>query len=248
MGIHCKAWHELRLLESRGTWSGEFLMDELETFETDRLTRPVTVPVLIHRESLFVVHAETAALPPRGRLDVYRTLRKLRDEAKFGKRKSGSRAAVERTLLKIGPLLHPSQSLSIATDRKSSYRKLIQTHYGAVFGSHVQESSRTKRGRGNVLFPINHTLAMLRDGVSRLVRRSWAASKLRVRLEEHLWIWIAYRNYVRNITNESPGETPATASGVWSRPSSSSEIFRWRTDFLSWHGQRIGPVSVCVGE
>lgn len=240
MGLHCKAWHGERLAESRGAWFGTFLMDELETFETDRLTRPVTVPVLIQRRSLFVVHAEAAPLPPRGRLDAYRTLRKLRDEAKFGKRRSGSRAAVERTLLTLSPLLHPSESLNIATDRKSSYRKLIRTHYWSRFGCHAQESSKTKRGRANVLFPINHTLAMLRDGVSRLVRRSWGASKRRDRLEDHLWIWIAYRNYVRDITVSSPGTTPAMAAGVLSSPLGPSQIFRWRFVGQSVTDSRLG--------
>jgi hypothetical protein len=38
---------------------------------------------------------------------------------------------------------------------------------------------------------------MMRDGISRLVRRSWGASKLRARLELHAWIWVVWRNYVR---------------------------------------------------
>ena len=92
----------------------------------------------------------------------------------------------------------------------------------------VRYSSRAKRDRGNPLFPINHTLAMLRDGVSRLVRRSWAASKRRSKLELHLWIWACWRNYVRGITNKARHVTPAMAAGLERRPFRKDELLAWR--------------------
>ncbi|MBL7008437.1 MAG: hypothetical protein ISR76_05525, partial [Planctomycetes bacterium] len=70
--------------------------------------------------------------------------------------------------------------------------------------------------------------AMMRDGVSRLVRRSWAASKRRERLEQHLWIWLVYRNYLRGVTNEAPRVTPAMAVGVDDRKRTRTELLRWR--------------------
>lgn len=208
--------------------AGVWVFDELETFETDRRVRPVTVPVLIQRTSLFVVHVETAPLPPRGNLRPYHQLRRLRDERLYGIRKSGSREACERTLLKLKPLLSEGQYFDFITDRKSSYRKIIRTHFMQRFASHVQEYGKAARTCDNPLFPINHTLAMLRDGVSRLVRRSWCASKLRARLEDHLWIWVAYRNYVRGITNEDPRITPAMAAGVFPRQLQVAGLFHQR--------------------
>lgn len=242
MGAHCQQWHQDQLVDSAARFRGTFVMDEMESFETDRRVRPITIPVLIQKGSLFVIHAESAPLPPRGRLDAFRQLRKLRDERLYGKRQSGSRAAVERTLLTLGPLLHPRASLNLITDRKSSYRKLVWTHFADRFGSHVQESSRTKRSPANPLFPINHTLAMLRDGVSRLVRRNWGAAKLRARLDEHIWIWIAYRNYVRGVTNKKARVTPAMVAGVADRQLVPADIFRWRW-IRRLDGQRIRPAS-----
>ena len=69
---------------------------------------------------------------------------------------------------------------------------------------------------------------MLRDGVSRLVRRTWAASKEGARLRLHLWIWACWRNYVCGITNRSPGVTPAMVAGVASRPLGKDELLGWR--------------------
>ncbi len=92
----------------------------------------------------------------------------------------------------------------------------------------LRTSSKAKRDYSNPLFPINHTLAMARDGISRLVRRSWAASKLRERLEWHAWIWAAWRNYVRAITNQAPKVTPAMAAGVTGKRWSVAKVCAWR--------------------
>ena len=228
MGEHCRKWHQLRLRHAAGTLEPRFVFDELETFETDRRVRPVTVPVLIQNSTLFVVHAETAPLPPRGRLDPVRQQRKERDERLYGKRRSGSRAACERTLKKIAWLMDPEEYLDLVTDRKSSYRRLRREHLNERFASHVMEYSKSARNRSNPLFPINHTLAMMRDGLSRLVRRSWCHAKKREWLEYQIWVWIVYRNYIREITNKDKRNTPAMAAGVYWWRLRAQDVFRWR--------------------
>ena len=78
---------------------------------------------------------------------------------------------------------------------------------------------------------IDHTLAMMRDGISRLVRRTWAASKLRARLERHAWIWAVWRNYVRGVTNRAPATSPAMAIGVEEKRWRMGEICAWKVPF-----------------
>jgi hypothetical protein len=121
------------------------------------------------------------------------------------------KAAFER-LLKSCP---KEGRITVWTDKKSTYATLLRKLFGARC-RHVTIISTRKRDVFNPLWPINHTLARLRDGISRLVRRTWAASKLRQRLEGHLSIWICYRNYVRGRTNWKPRETPAMALGLHS--------------------------------
>jgi hypothetical protein len=115
----------------------------------------------------------------------------------------------------------------VQTDRKASYATRLLRLFGERL-RHERHSSRAPRTYGTPLFPINHTLATMRDAVSRLVRRSWAASKLRSRLEMHLWIWIAYRNYVRGITNRARRTTPAMALGIDRAQWLPEELLRWR--------------------
>jgi len=207
--------------------SGTFQLDELETYEHSRLLAPVTVPVVIERSSFFVVDLEVAPLPCRGRLSEMDRVRKRERERVHGVRKSGSREAVKRCFDTLAAFHAPGSAVAVDTDRKSTYPGLLKRCLGSRV-RHLRHSSTAKRDYGNPLFPINHTLAMLRDGVSRLVRRTWAASKLRQRLALHAWMWIAWRNYIRGITNQSPATSPAMALHVETRQWSVTELCAWR--------------------
>jgi len=229
LGRHCRDFHEscLRGNRLRGGLRGTFQLDELETYETDRRLFPVTVPVLIERDSFFVVHAETAPIPARGGLRPRDVERKKAAEVRYGRRRSGSRESVERSFAALRRALDPGFSPDIQTDRKTSYIGIVRRQIPR-FASHSRIHSSEVRNTKNLLFPINLTLAMLRDGVSRLVRRSWGASKLRRRLEDHLWIWIAWRNYVRGITVTRTEVTPAMQMRVVGTKLSSASLLRWR--------------------
>ena len=229
LGKHCREFHNsmLERARARGGLGGTFQLDELETFEDSRRLKPVTVPVLIERQSYFVLHAACAPLPARGGLSPAWRRKKEDLERELGKRRSGSVAVVRESFELLARWHQPLGPVAVQTDRKSSYAANLKRIFGHRV-RHERHSSQAVRSYGNPLFPINHTLAMMRDGVSRLVRRTWAAAKLRDRLALHLWIWIAYRNYVRGITNESPHTTPAIALGVdpgkWKR----EELLAWR--------------------
>lgn len=217
----------LERARTRGWLGGRFQLDEQETFERDRLLRPVTLPVLIHQESRFVVHVEAAPLPARGKLRPRDLERKRRLEAKEGVRRSGSRRAVKRCFEVLARALGGGAPAVIVTDEKPSYATvLVETLAGRFV--HEQKSGKLQKTVSNALWPINHTLAMLRDGPSRLVRETWAASKERAWLAEHVWIWIAYRNYIRCFTNKQKRTTSALKAGLVSRMFSKTNFFEWR--------------------
>lgn len=229
LGRHCRDLHERYLLRARPQAVGArvFQLDELETFEHDRRLKPLTVPVLIDGSSRFVLHAAAAPLPARGRLRARDRERKRLQELAEGRRRSGSRQAVAECWEVLARLTGPCGLVQVATDRKRQYRSQLVRRFGSRL-IHYVASSRAPRTHGSLLFPINHTLAMLRDGLSRLVRRSWAASKKAARLALHQWIWIAWRNYVRGVTNRAPRVTPAMALGVAERQLTIQELLRER--------------------
>jgi transposase-like protein len=95
---------------------GSFSLDELETFEQNRRLCPVTVPVLIERKTLFVVHAEVAPMAARGNLG-RREREKLDErEAREGRRKSGSRDAVDRCFGLLADVHDREALVDVVTD------------------------------------------------------------------------------------------------------------------------------------
>jgi transposase-like protein len=228
-GKHCQAFHE-RLLFERGQarpWEGGFVFDELETYEHNRRLKPVTVPVLVHKTSHCILHTAVGTLPPRKPLSKanQRKLEKL--ELVEGKRRSESRAKVAECFAVLQSVCPPAAVVTIDTDEKYSYAMLLEKTFGERL-VHGRTNSKVQRALWNPLFVVNHTLAMLRDGLSRLVRRNWGASKKREKLERHLWIYIAWRNYVRPITNARPLETAGMVAGLAPRMLEISELLQWR--------------------
>lgn len=228
-GAHGRAFHELMLAGKR--LQGSFSLDEAETFERDRRLEPVTLPVLIEKPSRFFVHVDSAPLPARKPSSAALEQRKLELEKVEGPRKCGSRAAVKRCFEVLREHTGAEGKLLISTDLKATYPAILKEVFGARKVEHDKTSSKHKRDRKNPLFAINHTLAMLRDGVSRLVRRTWCHAKLRERLESHLWIYVAWRNYVRNVTNRRRHETPAMAVGVDPQRWTLGGLLRWKAPF-----------------
>jgi hypothetical protein len=125
----------------------------------------------------------------------------------------------------------PERPFLVQTDKKATYPAILKEVFEKTDVLHERTDSRKKRDRRNPLFSINHTLAMLRDGLSRLVRRTWAHAKLRKRLATHLWIYIAWRNYIRGVSNKLRRVTPAMAMGVETERWSPKSLLRWSARF-----------------
>ena len=233
LAAHCKAFHETHLKKApAGGGRGErFLLDEAETYEHHRKLKPLTVPVLIERHSGFMIYAMAGMLPPRGRRTPAEERQLERQIASEGKRRSESYKLVKAAfelLLEVAPKDRP---ITVLTDEKPSYATILRRVFGERC-SHLRTPSTRKRDLGNPLWPINHTMARLRDNISRLVRETWAASKKRRWLAGQLDIMVCYRNYVRGRTNRQPNLTPAMALGLetslWSAPQLlESRVFPW---------------------
>jgi transposase-like protein len=218
---------QLRKCSESGGTRGVFQLDELETFEHSRKLKPVTMSVLIERRSYFVVHSRAGTLPARRPLKPMEAKRLAEIEAVVGKRRSQSRACIQQSFEALNQLLAPDAPVLFQSDMKKTYpTECRRATWGRPF-IHKTTSSRTHRDYRNLLFPINHTLAMMRDGMSCLVRRSWGACKSIRGLERHAAIWMAYRNYVRGVTIKTK-TTPAQEAGVCARRWSLKEVLRWR--------------------
>jgi hypothetical protein len=215
-----------------------FLFDELETFE-DRSILPVTVPVLIEKESKLVVATAAAPIRRVRRRNSPKRRELERYELEHGKRQDRGRDCVAATLRRFGTLLGEGRAV-LLTDQKGLYAALCKRLFGARV-LHCTYSSRLPRDTRNPLFPINHTEAMLRDNCGRLRRRSWLVSKQAKYLRLQLELFTAYRNWHRTRTNDDvDGRTPGVVLGLLQRRLEWEEMLAWRQD---WHRRSIHPAS-----
>lgn len=232
-------FHLARLDEcqARGGMNGTYQLDELETFEHHRRLKPLTMGVLIERHSYFVIESCAGTLPPRRPLKNDEASRLAKSEAVHGKRRSRSRDCIRRCARSLHSVHAPGANLVLQSDKKRTYPSVFRrTFPGHLFLHHVT-SSKAVRDYRNLLFPINHTLAMMRDGISALVRRSWGVSKKLQGLQRHVWIWTCYRNYVRGVTVRTK-KTPAQSAGVCVDRYSIRHAFQWRWPLAMNDGQR----------
>ena len=166
---------------------------------------------------------------------------KTRDEQRHGRRQDQSREctqAVLQTLARIAP----SGAITLRSDDKAMYRVLAKAIFGERLHHDTTPGTRV-RNTHNPLFAINVTLAMTRDNCGRLRRRSWLVTKKAAKLQEHLLLFLVYRNYVRKRFNQdAANETPARFLGLLPRNQHPGEVLAWRQD---WHDLSIHPMSSC---
>ena len=220
-------------------------LDELETFEEMRTLRPLTVPVVIERDSRYIIWAESAPIPARHKQT--RHGKQRADELKrWGKRPDGSPRACLRTLSRAAALSKQLKAIVIQTDKKRSYPGLIHKAFGRRrWIAHETTDSTRMRNVSNPLFAINQTEAIARDLMGRLRRQSWLASKKRRYLDLALAMFMTWRNLVRKRFNYDTISS-AEALGFVRRRMTEEELCSWRQDWgrrsihpLSWNAESI---------
>jgi len=214
-----------------------FVMDEEETYEGASI-RPLTMPVVIEKQTWFVVASEVGSIRRLAARGTARRKRQDQEERSRGRRKDESLACVRKVLRRLAAKVRGS--LVVRTDQKASYATALQ----AVFGDHVCHETTAGtlvRTTHNPLFPINTTLAMTRDNCGRLRRRSWLVTKVARRLRSQMQLFAVYRNYVRRRFNrDKRSETPARLLGLLPRQLSKHDVLRWRQD---WGARSPHPLS-----
>jgi transposase-like protein len=216
-----------------------YILDEEETYEKASI-RPLTVPLMVESDSWFVIDAAVAPIRRLARPGSRRRKRQDADEQVNGRRSDQSREAVAKVLGTLAPATGRGK-LRLISDKKSSYPRLARKAFGEDLLEHKVVSSKALRDTSNPLFPINLTIAMSRDNMGRLRRRSWLVTKLAERLLRHLYMYLVYRNYIRRRFNRDEiYESPAQKLGLMPRNLEFHEVLRWRQD---WGERSIHPLS-----
>ena len=99
----------------------------------------------------------------------------------------------------LTPLLNPK--ITIKSDQCVFYKPIVNHYFPEA--NYLQFKGRKggvagqgelKKGWRDPLFKINHTFAMLRANINRLIRKTWCTTKKISRLIDHLTIYMWVHN------------------------------------------------------
>jgi transposase-like protein len=156
--------------------------------------KPVSMPLAVCAQTRKILYLDACIMPAQHPL-------KEISERKYGPRADERPEVTEKAMRHLRPMI--AQGGQITTDRATRYFEPIARILTGV--SHIAFKSRKARigGQGELkkigfdpLFPINHTAAMFRDGVSRLIRKTWCNSKRLDMLRWHMLLYAKYYNEV----------------------------------------------------
>lgn len=188
-------WARLRneLLLKNLIQSGRFKSAQLDEMETNIHTKckPASIALAVTK-SRIILGTEVSKMPPNGR--IAEIARK-----KYGPRRDERAQGFRRLLKSIEPWV--DEESTFTSDQCPRYPAPIQRHYPkathrTVKGRRgcVAGQGELKKGGFDPLFSLNHTCAMFRANVSRLIRKTWCVSKKISALEDHLALYTYFHN------------------------------------------------------
>lgn len=168
-------------------------LDDLITKEKSKL-QPLSVTIAVDENSRRILAVEVSQIPAFGHLS--KIARK-----KYGKRIDEHEQGLRRVFDQLAPQL--SVNAVFKTDEHQRYPKFIRSYFPQsehlAYKSEracVAGQGELKKSRFDPLFAINHTCAMLRANVNRLIRKTWCTTKDPKRLKDHLDIFVYFYNEI----------------------------------------------------
>ncbi len=165
--------------------------DDLITIEHTKL-KPLSVSLAVDAKNRHILGVRVS------RIGAFGHLAEL-SRKKYGKRMNRHGRGLDQLFRMISPTIH--SSALIESDEHKRYPEIVAKYLPN------REYKQYKGGRGCVagqgelkklgfdpLFFINHSCAMLRANINRLIRKTWCTTKRPGRLQMHLEIFIDFYN------------------------------------------------------
>jgi hypothetical protein len=167
--------------------------DDLITTEHTKL-KPLSITLAVDAKRRIILGTKVSRIPAFGHLAAL-------SRRKYGKRISTHKIGLLELLEKISPYV--DKKAKIESDEHHSYARAIMQFYPQANYIQHKGGRATIAGLGELkklhrdpLFILNHTCAMLRANINRLIRKTWCTTKDPKRLQDHLDIYIAFHNEV----------------------------------------------------
>jgi transposase-like protein len=165
--------------------------DDMETFEHTKC-KPISITLAVEHKSRRILGFTVSQMPAKG-------LIARRSRKKYGPRRDERTKGRHDLFSAITPLVLPTavfksdQNPYYPKDLKIFFPDATHEQFKGQRGSIVGQGE-LKKVRFDPLFSLNHTCAMLRANISRLIRKTWCTTKLPQRLADHIAIYALYHN------------------------------------------------------
>lgn len=168
-------------------------IDDLITKENSKL-KPLSLSLAVDEDTRRILSMEVSQIPAFGHLSNIAI-------KKYGERKDHHFEGLTRLFQKISPIV--SDEVVVKSDEHKRYPAFISAYLPKAkhftFPSErgcVAGQGELKKVKFDPLFIVNHTCAVLRANVNRLIRKTWCTTKDPKRLKDHLDIFMFFYNEI----------------------------------------------------
>ena len=165
--------------------------DELQTIEHTKC-KPISIAVAVAKKERKILGFRVSKMPATGHLAAI-------SRKKYGKRPDQRHAQMKDLFNELTNILQPN--ITISSDECQFYKGVVKqyfpdSNYRQYLGkkSSIAGQGELKKTRFDPIFTINHTFAMMRANISRLIRRTWNTTKKISPLIDHISIYIWMHN------------------------------------------------------
>ena len=165
--------------------------DELETSEHTKC-KPIAIELVVEEKRRMILGVKASSMPAKGKI-----AKKARK--KYGFRVDQRKQGWEKVFNQIKDCVSPE--LIGTSDSHTLYPSLFKKTFPK--GKHIQVKGvrgcivgqgELKKISYDPLFSLNHTCAMFRANVNRLIRRTWCTTKKMNFLQDHLDLYVKFHN------------------------------------------------------
>lgn len=167
--------------------------DDLETSEHTKC-KPLSVALAVDPVTRKILNFQVSQMPAKGHLAAI-------SFRKYGERKDERSIGWDQLMKDLVPFVAPDALWK--SDQNPHYPKHLFRHHPHATHETTKGGRSSGTGQGELktlvfdpLFALNHTCAMLRANLSRLIRKTWSNTKKRQGLIDHLSIYVSHHNQV----------------------------------------------------
>jgi len=181
------------LKQLKNTPVTQMQFDDLISSEHTKM-KPLSITIAVNSKNREILGLRVSKIPAFGLLA-------KKSRKKYGYRKSTHIQEADILFKSIKEAI--SDNVLIESDQHKRYPELVKKYFPAAQHKRYKGKRGAVVGQGELkkttydpLFVINHTCAMLRANINRLIRKTWCTTKKAEMLQNHLDIFMLFYNKI----------------------------------------------------